>query len=360
LVVLDKYSHVTLSSLQYASYNLAEKDSESKASIGVTVTTNGVTAEIVKIVPGSPAQKYLQTGDHIIAVGGISTRGMSAKSIVQKFVGAPNSIVPITVERDGQTINYQIARMDLTPQPFDYEIQNGILSLRIQKFTTGMAQKITTVLWDTSSNIKGVLLDLRGNRGGVLEEATAIADLFLAGGQMISMRGRHPNSNFDYRVQNKSRTYDGPVVILIDGYTASASEVLAAALQHNNRAVVVGTNSYGKGAVQRAVYIEGLGQIAITWSKLYLDAKGSESLDGVGVNPTVCTAALDQWNQDPDHSKPEPARVLTWFRRAPQITWDSRNCPKQARRDRSEDKQLAISLVQDSGLYNKLLNKNDI
>lgn len=357
--VLDKYSHVTVYGAKSSGENFAEIE-DPKASIGVTITTDGHRAVISKIIPHSPAASYLNVGDIIESVDGRDVSALKAKQIVGLFRGAPDSIVEIGVDQDGKKKQLSIKRVMLSPDSFETYLKKDILFVNIKKFTPGMAQKMIANLRPIQTKIAGVVLDLRGNRGGVLSEATAIADMFLASGSMtIGMRGRHPDSVSVFESTNHDIRIDSPIVILVDGQTASSAEVLAAALQSNKRAVVVGTQSYGKGMVQRATYIEGLGQLAITWAELYKPGTQGASLDQNGVLPNICLASANL-NTTPLQQTPEPDKFVMWFRRAPQVTWDSKICPKSVRKDKTEDASFAASLLSNPELYRKALNNKQI
>ncbi len=356
--ILDKYSHVTIYGPKSTAQNYADQSDDPAASIGVTISTDGRTASVKKVVPHSPAQLHLAVGDTIQSIDGKSIEGLKATQIVAMFRGAPDSKVYVKFTHLGHTQQAAIPRAVLSPDSFDSYVKNDILYLHIKKFTIGSAQKIAFALQGHKS-LQGIVLDLRGNRGGVLSEATAIADLFLSTGSLIGMRGRHPDSIATFNASANAEKFDRPIVVLIDGQTASSSEVLAAALQNNNRAVVIGNRSYGKGTVQRATYIPGLGQLAITWSELYKPGINEASLDKVGVVPNICLAGNDLTPM-PLQTTPEPGKFVMWFRRAPQVTWDSKNCPKLPRQGKPEDLSYAAALIITPDLYYKALNNKQI
>jgi carboxyl-terminal processing protease len=354
---LDQYSHVNLSALPDAKTgNLADLD-EPQASIGISITTKRDGAFVSNILPNSPAKEQLQLGDRILAINGQPTERQRAKDLVQQLRGPAHSAVELRIDRDGRELAVVIARQALAAEKFSLRYDNQIALLRIEHFTPGLAEKIADNLWQNRAAFNRIVLDLRGSRGGVLEEATALADLFVASGQLVSMRGRHPDSSKQFSAQSGSDKLNQPMAVLIDGRTASAAEVLAAALQDHGRAVIIGTASYGKGAVQRASYIDGLGQVAITWAMLYKPASGGEtSLHGV--MPQICSAKTGI--DENGGALPEPERLMIWMRRAPQVTWDAGNCNKAARSGKALDLQLAVATLADPGLYSKLLKNNRI
>lgn len=359
---LDKYSRISFSTQNQNPVSLAERNDISPASIGVTVRSENGVARVIKIHESSPAAEQLKLNDTLLAADGVDVSGWKASEIIKLLRGQPDSPVQLLILRNGQQLRLSITRQILEAQNVQYQQQDGILMIRITRFTGGTANKVANILHSkqnefSNNSLLGVVLDLRGNRGGVLNEATAIADLFLDSGNLVSMRGRHPDSNFDFKVQAGQNKVHAPLAILIDGFTASSAEVLAVSLQHNNRAIVIGSNSYGKGAVQRASYVKGLGQVAITWSEILVPGKHPYALSNVGVKPNICLA--NQLEPDPDKQPPEPGKEFIWLRRAPQITWNSRTCPKEPRLDRKEDISIAAQVVANPDLYNKILKNNE-
>jgi carboxyl-terminal processing protease len=144
--------------------------------------------------------------------------------------------------------------------------------------------------------LRGIVLDLRGDSGGLLQQSIKVADLFLADGQILSTRGRHPDSNRDYVADGEDIAADLPLVIVIDGILASAAEIVVAVLQDRQRAVVIGSSSYGKGTIQTVVPLPNGGELSITWSQAV--PPGGGVLTGTGVTPAVCTSGL--YVADPD------------------------------------------------------------
>ena len=141
-----------------------------------------------------------------------------------------------------------------------------------------------------SGGLLGVVLDLRGNPGGLLDKAVAVVDLFVAQGAILSTRGRHPEASNAFDAHPGDIGEDLPVVVLVDGRSASAAEIVASALQDTGRAVVIGTNSYGKGTVQTVIALPNDGEITLTWSRFHTPS--GYALHGLGVLPTICTSAL--------------------------------------------------------------------
>ena len=140
--------------------------------------------------------------------------------------------------------------------------------------------------------MRGVILDLRGDPGGVLDQAVAVADLFMDSGRIVSTHGRNPDSHQYFEATPGDIANGLPMAILINGNSASASEIVAAALQDSGRAVLIGTNSYGKGTVQTVPRLPNNGEIALTWARYF--APSGYTLNHIGVLPSICTNNGDQ------------------------------------------------------------------
>lgn len=356
LKALDQYSHINVSAVRNADNSNLATLVEAEASIGISITTNAHGAKVSNILPNGPANNQLLLGDEVLAINGQNVSGKRAKQLVQQLRGPASSAVALTIRRNGTTQNITIHREVLAGEKFGLRYDQQTAYLSIERFTPGLADKIAQNLWANRDAFGKIILDLRGSRGGVLEEATALADLFITSGKLMSMRGRHPDSRNEFSANPYTAKLTQPMAILIDGRTASAAEVLAAALQDHGRAVVIGSTSYGKGAVQRASYIEGLGQVAITWAQLYKPAaNGEQTLHGV--SPQICSAKT---GLDDGNTTPEPQRLMIWMRRAPQVTWAAGDCRKVTRTGKALDTRLAQATLDDPALYAKLLKNNRI
>jgi carboxyl-terminal processing protease len=137
-------------------------------------------------------------------------------------------------------------------------------------------------------DLAGYILDLRGNPGGLLDQSVAVSDMFVTNGRIVSTHGRHPDSHQYFDAEPDDLTGNMPVVVLVNGNSASASEIVAAALQDSGRAVVVGTSSYGKGTVQTVLRLPNEGELTLTWARFH--APSGYALNGRGVMPDICTA----------------------------------------------------------------------
>lgn len=236
--------------------------------IGAQVNVQEGWLTIVSPLEDSPAFRAgLMAEDRVVEIEGQTTKGLPVEKCVEKLMGEPGTQVHLTVERKGEKIPFAITRERIKTRSvkgFRREDADGnrwmhlvdparrIAYVRITQFTPNVADEVRASLLALGADkggVKGLVLDLRGNPGGVLSEAIEIADLFLKSGVIVSTRGRaHPEEVA--RAKEPGTLPDFPIAILQDGNSASASEVLAGALVENDRAIAVGTRSYGKGSVQ--------------------------------------------------------------------------------------------------------------
>ena len=176
--------------------------------------------------------------------------------------------------------------------PNELSIRDNIRVIKISSFISGTSElirrQIQAIREDTNNSNKGMIIDLRNNRGGRLDEAVAAADLFIPEGTILKTQGRHPDANQHYIATPDNTLPNIPLIILINNATASAAEVLAAAINDHDKGLLLGTHSYGKGSVQRVRYLPNKGKLNITWKELFTPQ--GFSLTEFSVSPKLCTA----------------------------------------------------------------------
>lgn len=288
---LDRYSRY--STRAEARENRALR--EGYGGIGITIRSEDGLTRIVTVMPGTPGDKAgLKDNDIIAAIAGVPIHGMSLQNVVRRLRGPRGSEVRLTVRRGArkQPLSVSVTRAFIVPQTVIARRDDNTVYLRIVRFgndtarrTAGKVARMRTAIG--SQKLSGAILDLRDNPGGLLEQAIRVSDLFLDDGEIMQSRGRHPNSRRSYSARYGDVLRGKPIVVLVNGRTASSSEILAAALQDNGRAVVVGSNSFGKGTVQSVASLPNGGEIILTWSRFH--APTGYTLQSLGVRPNICT-----------------------------------------------------------------------
>ncbi len=283
---------------RYAGAEEARKNREKREGfdgIGIGLHMEAEAARVTNVMPDTPAARAgLRKGDRITHVDGVSIRGLKRRHMVRRLRGPAHSRVALTVRRDGVAgpMAFEMERQRIVPPTVTERRDHGIVFLTVTSFNqrtaSSVAAKLAKALEMVGANPNGLVLDLRGNPGGLLKQSIEVADLFLTQGQIVRTRGRHPDSDQRYEAGGEDMAHGLPLVVLVDGKSASAAEIIAAALQDHGRAVVIGTNSFGKGTVQTVIRLPNDGEITLTWSRLVTPS--GYALHGLGVMPTICTS----------------------------------------------------------------------
>jgi len=259
------------------------------AHTGLQVKSVTDTWQISQVTINSPAaQADIQVGDTLLRIDGKSTRTLSQQDIEQMLRGTIGSSVRLTIGRPSvRNRELSIRRIAPEAHAVRYTVRSdGIVVLSMRAFQAHTGQQVLDVLEPLYQQgaIRGLVLDVRDNPGGLLSSAVEIADYFLGGGVIVSTKGRgEPEQR--YQAISEQRFADIPIMVLINRYSASAAEVLAGALQDHGRAKIVGQTSYGKGSVQKLWPIEGGRAIKLTVSRYYTP-KG-RMIEGLGIVPDV-------------------------------------------------------------------------
>jgi carboxyl-terminal processing protease len=249
-----------------------------------------VLTDVMSDTPASDAR--LEVGDLISAIDSTAIAGMSSNDVRNLFRGPVGSPISLTVSH-GQPQHASIVSLHrklIVPTTATLEVTDGVAVIRITGFNQHTAASVAKDIETAKATPEflGIIMDLRGNPGGLLDQGVAVAALFMDHGRIVSTRGRVPASVQVYSARPGGPGDDVRLVVLIDGRTASAAEIVAAALQDSGRAVVVGTNSFGKGTVQTVIQMPNDGEMTLTWSRFH--APSGYALHGLGVLPTICTA----------------------------------------------------------------------
>lgn len=266
--------------------------------LGVELKAENGALLIVHVIPGSPAERAgIKDQDRIVAVDGKSTAELSTDEAASMLTGAEGSYVRVTVyspNTEPRVLSIRREHVDVpsleNPRIVDPDF--GIAYVRIPAFQKTTARDLETTLWELHrQGMRSLILDLRGNPGGLLTASVEVADKFLTDGDIVSTRGRSPQEDFNYQAQYGG-TWRVPLVVLIDGDSASASEIFAAAIKDNNRGIVVGSTSFGKGSVQGIFPLGFAGAgIRLTTAKFYSPNGVPISHRGVEPHETVHVVA---------------------------------------------------------------------
>lgn len=269
---LDPHS-VYLDEIDYQ--NLMIQTKGKFGGLGITISIRDKFPTVISPIEGTPAFELgIQGGDRIVEIEGESTVGWSSDDAVEKLRGDPGTDVKITVTREGleDSLRYTVTRQIINVPSITYSnIYDGVAYVRISRFAEDTAYNLDRILNDfEKSGIKGLILDLRSNPGGLLESARSVSDLFLDKGQIIvSTKSRIVENNREYDANHKNLHGFYPVVVMVNEGSASASEIVAGALQDWDRGVIVGQTTFGKGSVQSVYPIGNKVALKLTTQKYF-------------------------------------------------------------------------------------------
>jgi len=263
------------------------------AGLGLVLAQHGATVLVRAVVADGPAAMAgVQPGDIVVTVDGVPVRGKDLTTIASLIAGPEGTTLRLNWRgRDGKPRSAELERAMVPPETVFSERVGDLLLLRITGFNRSTSAHLSEALQQgmaAEHPPAGVILDLRGNRGGLLREAAESADALLPAGIVAYTAGRNPDANHLWRSADNELARGVPVVVVVDGRTASAAEILAAALADRGRAVVVGSTTLGKGLVQTIDPLPDGGELFVTWSRVL--APRGWPIQGLGVLPQVCTS----------------------------------------------------------------------
>ncbi len=262
--------------------------------IGVRLNFDHGLPQIISVLPDTPAEaSALKAGDVLIGVNGESVEGLDRDTVIWQLRGEVGTPVSVTVTRKdlGDPVTVVLKRALIVSQTVHLRYNRGFADITISGFNQRTARNLLRALDDVThrrTRVKGIVLDLRGNPGGLLDQAVAVTDAFLDHGRIVSTRGRHPDSFQLFNATGRDLVANMPMAVLVNGQSASAAEIVTAALQDQGRAIVVGSNSYGKGTVQNITRLPNDGELVLTWSRFY--APSGYALEKLGIMPNFCTS----------------------------------------------------------------------
>jgi carboxyl-terminal processing protease len=326
-------------------------------------------AQVIEVMDDTPAARAgMQVGDIITHIEGDSLAQLPKEDISKRLRGPVSSSVAVSLRRGYKPIEVSLRRALIVPPTVTAQLKEGIAEFKITSFNqrtaASLKQDLEKLRAQNGGQLKGVILDMRGNPGGLLDQAVAMSDLFMKEGPIVSTKGRSPLASQSYDAREGDMGEDLPVVVVVDGKSASAAEIVSAALQDAGRAVVIGTNSYGKGTVQTVIHLPNDGEMTLTWSRFHTPS--GYALHGLGVLPTICTAdegatpaGLMDGVVHAAATAPVTANLSLW-RHAGLDETDLRKqlratCPSAKHADMALDMELAETLLNNLDMYGRAL-----
>ncbi|MGE0459664.1 MAG: S41 family peptidase [Bauldia sp.] len=262
--------------------------------LGIEVTMEDGIIKVVSPIADTPADRAgVLAGDTILALDGTPTDGLTLNEAVDMMRGDPGTPIVITFGREGvaEPFDIEIVRDIIEAQLIRTEIFDTVAYVRLITFSDGAAQDIQGAIEQMTAEIgpdriSGVILDIRNNPGGLLDQSIAVTDLFLNQGEVVSTRGRNTQDTRRYNAREGDFTNGLPLIVLVNGGSASASEIVAGALQDHRRATILGTISFGKGSVQTILPLApGDGALRLTTARYYTPS--GRSIQAVGIEPDI-------------------------------------------------------------------------
>ncbi len=326
--------------------------------IGIEITILKDVLTVVSPIEGTPAfTAGVKPGDQIIRIDGKSTKDITTMEAVKKLRGPKNTKVTITIMREGITSPQDVVltRAIIKVKSVRYKIfEDGIAYVRIASFHERTSDDVRKALRDLNDKVrpmKGLVLDLRNDPGGLLLQAIEVADMFLSSGVIVSTRGRTKNMETKSVARNDMSEITCPIVVLVNEGTASAAEIVAGALQDNGRALVVGTQTFGKASVQTIIALEDGSALKLTTGRYYTPS--GRSIQAEGITPDIVVK----------YAIPSEETVSEWERERYPREKDLKGHIKPAKTDKTKDDKIKNKEMIDSAdlaLDNQLKTAVDI
>jgi carboxyl-terminal processing protease len=269
--------------------------------LGIEVSMENGLVKVVSPIDDTPATRAgLRPGDLITNLNGEAVQGMTLPEAVEKMRGPVNSELTLTIRREGRDpFDVKLTRANIKIQSVHSHLENGNVGyVRISSFNeqtdVGLNAAMKSLKQQSNNKLIGVILDLRNNPGGLLDQAVAVSDAFLDKGEIVSTRGRRSEDAQRYDARPGDIANGLPVVVLINGGSASASEIVAGALQDHHRAILAGTRSFGKGSVQTIIPLPGHGAMRLTTARYYTPSGRSIQAKGIEPDITIEAAKIEK------------------------------------------------------------------
>lgn len=289
LTSLDPHS----SYLDAESFNYMNEQTKGKfGGLGIEVTMDNGLVKVVSPIDDTPAAKAgIKAGDYITNINGETVVGMSLNDAVSKMRGKVGEKVTLSIRRaNSKPIELTIKRQEIKIQSVKSEIkEDSIVYIRISSFTEDVDKAVSDAISKAKKKLKnkmlGIVIDVRNNPGGLLDQAVDVSDLFLEKGEIVSTRSRNESDTIKFMATEGDIAKDLPIVVIINEGSASASEILAGALQDHHRAIILGEKSFGKGSVQTVIPLRDYGAMRLTTARYYTPS--GRSIQAKGIEPDI-------------------------------------------------------------------------
>ena len=303
--------------------------------LGIEVTLENGVVKVVTPIDDTPAARAgLKSGDFITQLDGKQVIGMNLREAVDLMRGPVNTEIKLTIMREGMADPFDVVlkRAIISVKSVKARREKDIAYIRITAFNEhtfdGLVENLNRLKKEIGPNFQGIVLDLRNNPGGLLDQAVAVSDAFLERGEIVSTRGRHPDDVQRYNAEKGDITGGKPIIVLINGGSASASEIVAGALQDHRRGIVLGTTSFGKGSVQTIIPVGGKGALRMTTARYYTPS--GRSIQAMGIEPDIKVEQAKLEVIEPQRLRSE-ADLKSHLENGPAQTESSKPAPKEGK-----------------------------
>ena len=288
--------------------------------LGIEVTMDSGWVKVVSPIDDTPAHKAgIKPGDYITHIDGTAVMGLSLNEAVDKMRGKPGTDIKLTIRRKSvpEALDITLTRAIIKIKPVRYEVkeEDKIGYIRINTFSEKTTESVKKAVKEITKELGdkpiGYIIDLRNNPGGLLDQAVAVSDLFLESGEIVSTRSRNPEDTMRFNAKPGDIAEGLPIVILINDGSASASEIVAGALQDHKRAVIAGMKSFGKGSVQTIIPIVNHGAIRITTARYYTPSGVSIQAKGIEPDIEIKPAKIEEIAYNDIRSESELPKALS-------------------------------------------------
>jgi len=323
LMALDPYS-CFFNTESYRIYSQSNKGEF--GGLGIEVLLIDGTVKVISPMDDMPAQKAgIKAGDIITHVDNLSIAGLAPEDVLRRLHGKPGTSVSLKISRGaGAPLTLKITRELITVNPVKYRTEGTVGYIRISYFNDLTTEKLTTAVEaiqkKLGKSLEGIILDLRNNPGGTLEQAVSVSSLFLDSGIIVHVKSRNPAHNKTFYAKGESLLKNIPIAILVNQGSASSSEIVAAALRDNHRATLIGEKTFGKGSVQGVYPIENYGGIKFTIARFYTPR--DEEIQGRGIQPDIPLTLpplepTEKPAKNPSSNDKQVQRAIDFLRKTP-------------------------------------------